>query len=80
MYIKILSLISFDRLKVDSKAVPWEFYITETLHERLNELLSSKRMRVNVMDSFVRMHEIVKFKNSCYATMPYFSRGNLLVI
>jgi hypothetical protein len=66
-------------LKVDTQSTAWEFYITETLHERLIQMMESKKMGINVVDSFVRMKEFIKFNNGCLSAMNYYKNGSLLV-
>ena len=66
-------------LKVDTQSTAWEFYITETLHERLIQMMESKKMSINVVDSFVRMKQFIKYNNGCLSAMNYYKNGSLLV-
>ncbi|CAF0717314.1 unnamed protein product [Brachionus calyciflorus] len=65
-------------LKVDRQATSWEFYITENLHERLLKMLEAKEMKINVMDSFIRMNEFIKYQNGCFSAMNFYNNGSLL--
>lgn len=65
-------------LKVDKQATSWEFYITENLNERLNKMLNEKTMKVNVMESFIRMNQFIKYQDGCFSAMNYYINGSLL--
>lgn len=65
-------------LKVDKQATSWEFYITENLNERLNKMLDEKKMKVDVMQSFIRMSKFIKYHDGCFSAMNYYSNGSLL--
>ncbi|RNA43421.1 mitotic checkpoint serine threonine- kinase BUB1 [Brachionus plicatilis] len=65
-------------LKVDKQATSWEFYITENLHERLKKMLDEKIMKVNVMESFIRMDQFIKYQDGCFSSMNYYTYGSLL--
>jgi hypothetical protein len=85
-YAKIYAIESKDAkkstlaLKVDTQSTAWEFYITETLHERLTQMLEAKQMNIKVNDSFVRMKQFIKYNNGCLSAMNYYKNGSLLVI
>jgi len=60
---------------VTRPATAWEFYITETIHERL-KILENK---VCVESSFIRLREFAKYLNDSLCTMPYYKNGTVLV-
>jgi len=60
---------------VSKQATAWEFYITETIHERLKMLHS----KVCMDSSFIRIKEFIKYNNGCLCTMPYYKNGTVLV-
>lgn len=66
-------------IKVDTQPTAWEFYITERLGERLENLLKNKQMKVDVTGSFVRMEQFFRYKNGCFSVMNYYKNGTLLV-
>ncbi len=65
-------------LKVDSQATAWEFYITETIHERLAEFVADKTLHIDVTRSFIKMDQFMKYKNGCFSAMKYYENGSLL--
>lgn len=65
-------------LKVDKQATSWEFYITENLHERLKKMQDEKEMKVDVMESFIRMDKFIKYHDGCFSAMNYYTIGSLL--
>lgn len=67
-------------LKVDKQATAWEFYITETVHERVSEMIRKEELVIDVSDSMIRIEQFMKYNNGCFSTMKYYSNGSLLVI
>jgi len=61
-------------LKVSRQATAWEFYITETIHERLKMLQS----KVCMDSSFIRIKEFTRYNNGSLCTMPYYKNGTVL--
>lgn len=66
-------------LKVDKQPTAWEFYITESIHQRLKKMQANGELLINVTSSFVRMHEFIKYENGCVSIMDYYKNGSLLV-
>ena len=67
-------------LKVDKQATAWEYYITEIIHERLAVMSNEKMMQIDVMTSFVKIEQFMKFSDGCFSAMNYYKNGSLLVI
>ena len=66
-------------LKVDKQATAWEYYITEIIHERLAVMSNEKMMQIDVMTSFVKIEQFMKFSDGCFSAMNYYKNGSLLV-
>jgi len=65
-------------LKVDKQATAWEYYITEIIHERLAVMSNEKMMQIDVMTSFVKIEQFMKFSDGCFSAMNYYKNGSLL--
>ena len=57
-------------LKLDKQSTAWEYYISETLHERI----IAKKFE-NMLNSFVSIKGFIKFNDGCISTM----NGSLMV-
>ena len=65
---------------MDKQATAWEYYITEIIHERLAVMSNEKMMHIDVMTSFVKIEQFMKFSDGCFSAMNYYKNGSLLVI
>jgi hypothetical protein len=65
-------------LKADIQSTAWEYYITETLHDRLEKMRNEGLMNLNVSESFVKICQFVKYNNGCLSVMNYYKNGSLL--
>lgn len=65
-------------LKVDVQATAWEFYITESIHERLSQMVIDKTLHIDVSKSYIKMDQFMKYKNGCFSAMNFYNNGSLL--
>ena len=62
------------------QATAWEFYLTETLHDRLKLLMQAGQRNVDVSGSFIKIKNFIKYNNGCFSVMNFYKHGSLLVI